>query len=68
MDDQGLNDEEFKGALEEVKYCVNALQNDVPFYMIRGKKKYRQTPLEISLIMKDDVKRMVSILKDYDRR
>jgi len=68
MDNQGLNDEEFKGALEEVKYCVNALQNDEPFYVVRGKEKYRQSPLEISLIMKDDVKQMVSILRDYDRR
>jgi len=67
MDNQGLNDEEFKDSLEILSHSVDALKNDIPVYMIRGKDKERQTPLEIVQGMKRETRRMISILRRYDR-
>jgi len=35
--------------------------------MVRGKDKERQTPLEIVQGMKQETRRMISILRRYDR-
>ena len=65
MDNNGLNDEMVQEYLQEIGHSVDDLRNGLPDYVTyRG--RFKQKPLQVALSMRNDIKRVVEILSDYE--